>query len=474
MSSKQREIYATYGGLGASDLARIMSDRNLNPFTQAELLASALAMPFKETGRAHYRALVQEQRGYPRQIAEGLEWLKRLGLERSLPGGLDTLPRYTFALELQFVLARPYLSQDDDAFYIINNPVRKDKVFKVPCVAPTSWKGSLRAAATRGLLTAFAGLLPAEPPKEEAEREALLQRLWTERARRVVLFGNEKENEAEFFNHWLAERLGEAAGKLGQAFEKYLIEHGYRTEKIEGRQGRLFCFPTFFNQIGLEIINPHDRKRRVGKNPILFECVPIGATGRFTLLYVPFDQVGKDEEKTCRQVAQDLPLLAEGVQAMFTLYGFGAKTSSGFGLAKETLVGQGELILNTEVDVATSAEEQVPAQEDPLQQLAQDIEQFLQRFGLDEFPRWTNAELTTSGWGKKRQSEYKRLRNRHPDWDASTGTWRGPEEEEAPGEEEESPPAPLLTGREFGTFAELVDQAKALAQHLNRKTGGAS
>ena len=72
MSGKQWEIHAAYGGLSASDLGRIMGDRKLNPFTQAELLTSALAMPFKETGRAHYHSLIQEQKGHPRQIGEGL------------------------------------------------------------------------------------------------------------------------------------------------------------------------------------------------------------------------------------------------------------------------------------------------------------------------------------------------------------------------------------------------------------------
>ena len=112
----------------------------------------------------------------------------------------------------------------------------------------------------------------------------------------------------------------------------------------EGQSGRLVFFPTFFTQTGLEIINPHDRKTRVGKNPILFESVPINAKGAFTLLYVPFDQVGNEQQETAAQVAEDLPLLAEGLHAMFTVYGFSAKRTSGFGLTEET-VGEGSLAL---------------------------------------------------------------------------------------------------------------------------------
>ncbi|MBC8254128.1 MAG: hypothetical protein H8E35_08865 [Ardenticatenia bacterium] len=368
MRSRQWEVYAAYGGLGAGDLARIMSDGKLNPFTQAELLAAALAMPFKETGRAHYRSLIEDEQGrrpYEQtQIAEGLTWLERLGLGGSPLAGFEVLPRYSFALELRFELERPYLSQDDDAFYIIDNPVRKDKVFKVPMVAPTSWKGSLRAVATQGLLAACEALLPAEPPTDDVARKELEAALWAERVRRVMLFGNEKQNDADFINGWLAARLSVApleesetdrrerldgeAKRLDKSFEAYLIANYYRTKKVEGRQGRLFCFPTFFNKMGLEMINPHDRERRVGKNPILFECVPAGATGTFTLLYVPYDfpgQVTPDEERLRGQVEADLPLVAETVRGLLTVYGFGAKTSSGLGAANPRRVS-GELWVN--------------------------------------------------------------------------------------------------------------------------------
>jgi len=64
----------------------------------------------------------------------------------------------------------------------------------------------------------------------------------------------------------------------------------------------------------------------------LFECVPAGAQGVFTLLYAPFDQVGQPPAETRGQVAEDLPLVVAGVEAMLTRYGFGAKTTVGCGL----------------------------------------------------------------------------------------------------------------------------------------------
>ncbi|MDZ7261904.1 MAG: RAMP superfamily CRISPR-associated protein [candidate division KSB1 bacterium] len=368
MSVQQRDFYTAYSVLSPTDLARITGDRNLNPFTQVKLLAATLAMPFKETGRAHYRSLIQNENGHRPyeqvQIADGLAWLERLGLERSLFDGFTVLPRYSFGVELRFELSRPYLSQDDDALYIIDNPVHKDKVFKVPFIAPTSWKGSLRAAATRGLLTAFVRLLPAESPTNDIERENLLAKLWLERARRVMIFGNESENEANYLNRWIVSRLypvspgedkkrrlkylEEKVKQLGETFYKYLRKNHYLAEKIEGRQGRLFCFPTFFNQIGLEVINPHDRERRVGKNPILFECVPTGAVGTFRLLYVSYDfpsEVTPDEVELRQQIQTDLQLIAETVHNLLTFYGFGAKTTSGFGIAKDALVETGKLMV---------------------------------------------------------------------------------------------------------------------------------
>ncbi|GIX47783.1 MAG: hypothetical protein KatS3mg131_1994 [Candidatus Tectimicrobiota bacterium] len=56
--------------------------------------------------------------------------------------------------------------------------------------------------------------------------------------------------------------------------------------------------------------------------------MPPGTEGRFVLLYVPLGEVTPDEVKG------DFRAVAEGLKAMFTEYGFGAKTSSGFGRAE--------------------------------------------------------------------------------------------------------------------------------------------
>lgn len=198
---------------------------------------------------------------------------------------LSLLPKYSFILQFTFTLDKPYISRDEQEFYIIDNPIRKDKVFGLPYVSPSSWKGSLRAALWQ---------LDLRDENEEIRR----------------IFGNE--------------RLAEEQERL--------------------RAGRLHLFPTFFTKKGLEIINPHDREQRVGTTPILMESVPKDTVGLFTLLYVPFDLIGKDEREIKKQVAEHIQLICRGLKVMFLTYGFGAKTSSGHGVAKPELV-DGKLIL---------------------------------------------------------------------------------------------------------------------------------
>jgi len=193
---------------------------------------------------------------------------------------LSILPAYSFAVQLTFRLAQPYISRDEQNFYIIDNPVRKDKLFGLPYVASTSWKGSLRSALWHS---------------DHKENDEAIGRL----------FGNEKNVE----------------------------------EDAKFHAGRLQFFPTFFTMKSLEVINPQDREHRAGTDPIPFESVPEGSEGTFTLLYVPFDLISADEKEARDQVDLDLRLVAQGIQAMFTMYGFGAKTSSGFGLAREAVKG---------------------------------------------------------------------------------------------------------------------------------------
>jgi CRISPR-associated protein Cmr2 len=219
------------------------------------------------------------------------------------------------------------MSKDDDPFYVAEsvNPVRKDKVFKVPMMSASSWKGLLRWTVMHTRLT-----LKKDQPAEQFAQERFAQ---------TLLFGDEKGEEpgqTKDFAAYLDNLGGSAARKL---YVQKIREYFHLDEKAEmpHHSGRLMFYPTFFNLIDVEVINPHSRKTRAGTHPIYLECVPVGAKGTFSLLYVPFDLIGKDENEIQNQALADLQLVAEGLKEMFLTYGFSAKRTSGYGVAEETV-----------------------------------------------------------------------------------------------------------------------------------------
>jgi CRISPR-associated protein Cmr2 len=241
----------------------------------------------------------------------------------------------------------------------------------------------------------------------------------------------------------------------------------------------LFCFPTFFDQIGLEIINPHDRERRVGKNPILFECVPAGATGTFRLLYVPYDfpgEVTPNGGKLLEQVQADLPLVAEAVRDLLTVYGFGAKTSSGFGTAEDRLATEGKLILRAKLRGVTT---QTPAKPEP--EPAPDLPRYL------ESPTRLHPDFRRPDGSLKTEEEYQALiegrgqkyARRDRQLYAKAKAWweregralaEAPTEEPEPGGE--PAPAPSVAEWAFTTIGELPEVAQKVATLL--REGGAA
>jgi CRISPR-associated protein Cmr2 len=206
---------------------------------------------------------------------------------------ITCLPQYSFAISFELTLASAFASRDDSDFYIIDNPIKKDRVLSIPFISASTWKGSLRNTATTVIL--------------EHRKESILKKKDDIVIRR--LFGNSRAAEDNFI------------------------------------AGRIQCFPTFFLKSGLEIINPHDRNRKVGTNPILIETIPKGTTGTFTLLYIPFDTIGMDNEKIRKQTADDLYLLAKTLRTISMDYGIGAKTSSGFGLLRDEF-SDGRILIN--------------------------------------------------------------------------------------------------------------------------------
>jgi len=235
--------------------------------------------------------------------------MKQLGLtgaSAALP--FDLLLRGAVLLEFDFTLEKQYLSRDDTPFYPIDNPVRKEFVFKTPMVSGSSWKGNLRSAAVENMLTRNTS-----PDQKRQERYSLID-----------VFGDEKGNGDEPSTH--PDRA------LGQFLNDYF---GFCP--LGRRRGRLRCLPSYFDRIDLDVLNPRDRETRAGTQPIVFEVVPPGATARFGLFYFPFDLLGHSDSKRTAAVREDWRLIGEAVHQMLRVSGFGAKKSSGCGKARSAI-----------------------------------------------------------------------------------------------------------------------------------------
>jgi len=265
-------------------------------------------------------------------IEDEYKRLNSIGLLKPSITDYQQLPIGSWFLQFEFILAKPWISKDDDPFYVADsvNPVRKDKVFKVPVMAASGWKGLLRWTA---MYTRLA-MMRHELSVEEFAKERFIQ---------TLLFGDEKGEEpgskkdyAKYVNGLKPE---------AQAHYECMVREYYRLgpeDALSHHKGRLMFYATFFDSIGIEVINPHSRKTRAGTHPIYLECVPAGGKGVFSLLYLPFDLIGRqdwDEAKIKEQSRCDLRLIIESIKDMMLTYGFSAKRTSGYGTAEDAIIG---------------------------------------------------------------------------------------------------------------------------------------
>ncbi|MEN3009264.1 RAMP superfamily CRISPR-associated protein [Pseudothermotoga sp.] len=208
------------------------------------------------------------------------EFIEGSGLR---PNFSDLPSQSWLGIQVDFELLTPWYSKDDRVFntLILDNSVRKDRVFSTPFMSATSWKGLLRWACRMRT-----GL------KEHFERGKNFKD-WEDPDWILHLFGNEKGKGEDF------------------------------------HQGSLVFYPTWFDKIGFEVINPHDRKSRAGIHPIHYEVVPVGANGTLYLLYAPWPGM-----KHTVNVEESLLKLLEAIKILLTTYGISAKRTVGWGTAK--------------------------------------------------------------------------------------------------------------------------------------------
>ncbi len=233
---------------------------------------------------------IKAREHYISQLSDSVLQLQRdLGIEpdfTSLPN-----PRW-IGVEVVFTLQTPWYSKDDRPFHVLDNPVRKDRVFGVPFMSASSWKGLLRWACRMQ-----------EEKFHDYLKENNTMENWNEPDWINLLFGKEKGKEQK---------------------RKQEQEQG-RDKKPEA--GTLVFHPTWFKKIGFQVINPHKRATRAGTNPIIYEVVSPGTTGTLSLLHAPF---GREDQK---EEIQALGNLANAVNALLTVYGFSAKRTAGWGAA---------------------------------------------------------------------------------------------------------------------------------------------
>ena len=194
-------------------------------------------------------------------------------IEKCWEPQMDNLPASDWlGFEITFTLKRPWFSRDDRAFHLLDNPLRKDRVFGVPFMPAASWKGLLRWACRM-------------QDKGGGWKDVI-----------VHLFGHEK-GEMEHKNF---------------------------------RQGALVFYPTWFDKIDFELINPHSRERRAGTQPLYYEVVPKEIKGKLYLLYAPLPGAGNPDVV---QRSRAIVMLLKAVEALLTVYGISAKRSAGWGTA---------------------------------------------------------------------------------------------------------------------------------------------
>jgi len=360
------------------------------------------------------------------------------------------LPPLSFMICIPFQLEKPYLSKDERLFYLLDNPLRREKVFRTPMIAATSWKGSLRAAMVRQLVDWWNGLDESEKRLRRNRKCFVARRIQLTR-----LFGTEKGTASEE-----QQRYSSYLDEVGSAYQARWYHRYMRlfVSKNGFVAGRLYFYPTFLDQVGLEVINPHDRATGVGKHgPIFMECASQGAKGKLVLTYVPFGPV---EESAYSKIVQDLKTLVQGIKAMLTEYGFGAKTTSGFGIAADQLPSIGRLAIRLQAPGSPPPDTQSTPQQTNLPRYLESPEELHSDLRRPDGSLKSEEEYRTliEGRGEKYTKRKKQLYTKAKNWWQKRGKElrdRIPEEESEP-VISETPPVPEFTFQKLDELCDLI------------------
>ncbi|KHO62655.1 hypothetical protein THYS13_07170 [Thermoanaerobacter sp. YS13] len=262
---------------------------------------------------------------------------------------IKKLPLHSFIIQAKFKLKQPYFSNDDDEFYIIQNPVLKEKAFKVPMVRGSGWKGAL-AGAFKELINEKDNF---NEKKEVIDSYLRIFGAGSDSIKTIEDYLQSKNGDLGKFKEKLLEFI---LFELGMRIDKNLIDeinsqNSYETLKdilykkiseklqrdnkdlpieFQTHKGRAIFYPTYFDRLSLEVINPHDRRKRAGTQPIYYEVVPEGTEGLLQIIYIPFDAVLKENDVIKKEAEKDLENLTSAIEKV-SQNGIGAKTKLGWG-----------------------------------------------------------------------------------------------------------------------------------------------
>ena len=206
-------------------------------------------------------------------------------------------------------------------------------------------------------------------------------------------------------------------------------------------------------------------------------------TGRFNLLYWPFDfpatgddgpVVTPDEPTLRRQIARDVVLLAHALETLFTRFGFGAKTSSGHGTAFDLLAEPGQLLLKARLPGLVVAE-QVEAPTSPPANYLETAELLAEDFRQpdDSLKSEAQYQQLIESRGQQYTGSRQKLYDKARRWWAREGRqfW----ENRSAQPEEAAADAPEVATVTFERLSELPAAARRLATALEhtQASGGA-
>ncbi|MFU0800652.1 MAG: hypothetical protein ACFWUE_08350 [Xylanivirga thermophila] len=278
--------------------------------------------------------------------------------EESFKQYIQQLMPGSFGIRFEFELSSSYFSKDDDEFYVVPNSVLKEYICKIPMIRGSNWKGILSAIGLK--------IIKEELYCEDIPTDKILENYMS----MARIFGTGSENFRNLekaLNSFVEENGKEEAliqclikyalfdlginikiDKNGESIVEQILEQIIENKNkacsgLLTQKGRAIFYPTYFNQLGFEVLKPSDREvkktynrnKKKNSSPIFFEVVPKENKGTFQMAYIPFDGVLETRKALESQQKKDFEFLKAIIEKALSEKGIGAKTKIGWGRVKE-------------------------------------------------------------------------------------------------------------------------------------------